>query len=126
MLSGNQINCKVEIPGPEVSRRYSVFFSGPGWEESVQRILRARKKDGDWVKFEVKLLGRNSAKLYLGPDKSSKTARLKGATRELAKHLQEVYSTPGNEERKFFGRNDGMVLANGKQLARTSVEPDSA
>ena len=90
--------------------RLVVFFSGPGWEESVQRALRARKKDGKWVKFMAKLSEGNLSKLYFGPDISPRTARLEGVTKTNAKHLQEVYPAPGNEERKFFGRNDEIVL----------------
>ena len=66
------------------------------------------------------------AKLYFGHEKSTKTARLEGVTKKFAKHLQEVYSKPDNEERNFVGRNDGMVLVNGRQLAPIIVEPDIA
>ena len=126
IMSQTQINCKFEIPGPPVARRYSVIFSGPGWEESVQRLLRARKKDGAWERFEVKTPEGGSVKLFYGPDKSPKAVRLETISRKFAKYLPDTFPKHRDDEVKYFGRQDGMVLLNGNWLARIQVEPDNA
>ena len=106
-----------------MSTRFSVFFEGPVSERIVESILRARKNSaGDWVDFAVKTPQGTQVKLYYGPDKSPKAARLETISKKLAKHLGTMYA-----DHKFKARfEEGFISMDGLRIAVIEVTPTSA
>ena len=123
ILRDKGLDCVFDIPGPAVSTRFSVFFEGPVSERIVESILRARKNSaGDWVDFAVKTPQGTQVKLYYGPDKSPKAARLETISKKLAKHLGTMYA-----DHKFKARfEEGFISMDGLRIAVIEVTPTSA
>jgi hypothetical protein len=123
ILADKGLDCSFDIPGPAVSQKFSVFFSGPVSEQIVLSMLRARKDSaGDWVNFAVKTPEGTQVKLYYGPDKSPKAVRLESISKKLAKHLEATYG--GHSFKTRF--DEGIISMDGSHLAFVEVTPKSA
>jgi hypothetical protein len=122
-LADLSVVCDFSIPGRNTSKRFAVIFSGPGSEQTAQRLLLHRKDaSGAWKDDKIPVIDSEPAKVYISPDKSPKQERIEMVLRKLSAHVRaldtslRVSSDPGT----------GTVRVNGTQFCNVQVSKDNA
>jgi hypothetical protein len=122
-LSDLSVVCDFDIPGRNTSKRFAVIFSGPGAEQTAQRLLLHRKDaSGAWKDDKINVIDAAPAKVYIQPDKSPKQERIEMVLRKMATHLRAL----DTNLRISCDPGTGTVRVNGTQFANVQVSKDNA